>query len=307
MGSAPYSASEWKCRGRGGLQDLGCMPWKVSKQKANAATTTPASVVGGGGGGGGGEGMLGGSRGGVGGGGRGEAGRRSSRRRSSRDPRDSQQQQQQQQQDLSSSSSSSLVPSAPPPGDAAPPPTPPPATALVIYHEKQRRELCALHALNNVFQDGTAFSRDALQEISQRLSPSTLVTPHKKSMLGNGNYDVNVIMAALQTRGFEAVWDVGGIALANVTGFILNVPSNLRWGPLRLPLKRQHWIGVREVAGVYYNLDSKLRGPHPIGSADELRKFLRHQLRGKNCELLLVVSEDVEAHQTWISHNSRAE
>ena len=32
------------------------------------------------------------------------------------------------------------------------------------------------------------------------------MTPHKKSMLGNGNYDVNVIMAALQTRGFEAVW-----------------------------------------------------------------------------------------------------
>lgn len=40
----------------------------------------------------------------------------------------------------------------------------------------------------------------------QRLSPGTMVTPHKKSMLGNGNYDVNVIMAALQTRGFEAVW-----------------------------------------------------------------------------------------------------
>ena len=65
--------------------------------------------------------------------------------------------------------------------------------------------------------------------------------------------------------------DVGSIAVANVTGYILNVPSNLRWGPLRLPLKRQHWIGVREVGGVYYNLDSKLRGPHPIGSADELR------------------------------------
>jgi hypothetical protein len=25
-------------------------------------------------------------------------------------------------------------------------------------------------------------------------------------MLGNGNYDVNVIMAALQIRGYEAVW-----------------------------------------------------------------------------------------------------
>lgn len=127
-------------------------------------------------------------------------------------------------------------------------------------------------------------------------------------MLGNGNYDVNVIMAALQTRGFEAVWwdkrrDVGSIALPNVTGFILNVPSNLRWGPLRLPLKRQHWIGVREVGGVYYNLDSKLRSPHAIGTADELRKFLRHQLRGKNCELLLVVPEEVEVHQTWRSDN----
>lgn len=140
--------------------------------------------------------------------------------RRSRDLPDSQQQQQ---QDLSSSSSSIT------------PPLPPQAalTTPAIYHEKQRRELCALHALNNVFQDGTAFSRDTLQDICQRcqrhpwvhtdmipcefwqvtcsfpfcrLSPSTLVTPHKKSMLGNGNYDVNVIMAALQTRGFEAVW-----------------------------------------------------------------------------------------------------
>ncbi|KAJ4940235.1 hypothetical protein JOQ06_026544 [Pogonophryne albipinna] len=220
MGSAPYPAGEWKGKGRGGLQELGCMRWKTAVAVHNM-TITPL--------------IFGSLR--------------------CRDPTDPQ-------QDLSSSSSSLT------------PPLPPPLTPLPIYHEKQRRELCALHALNNVFQDGTAFSRDALQEIYQRLSPSTLVTPHKKSMLGNGNYDVNVIMAALQTRGFEAVWwdkrrDVGSIELSNVTGFILNVPSNLRWGPLMLPLKRQHWMGVRE------------------------------QLRGKNCELLLVVSEEVETHQTW--------
>lgn len=34
-----------------------------------------------------------------------------------------------------------------------------------IYHEKQRRELCALHALNNVFQDSNAFTQETLQEI----------------------------------------------------------------------------------------------------------------------------------------------
>ncbi|XP_044533495.1 josephin-1 isoform X2 [Gracilinanus agilis] len=153
-----------------------------------------------------------------------------------------------------------------------------------IYHEKQRRELCALHALNNVFQDSNAFTRETLQEIFQRLSPNTMVTPHKKSMLGNGNYDVNVIMAALQTKGYEAVWWD---------------KRSLCWGPLKLPLKRQHWICVREVGGTYYNLDSKLKMPEWIGGESELRKFLKHQLRGKNCELLLVVPEEVEARQTW--------
>ncbi|XP_071278978.1 josephin-1 isoform X2 [Agelaius tricolor] len=145
-----------------------------------------------------------------------------------------------------------------------------------IYHEKQRRELCALHALNNVFQDSNAFTRETLQEIFQRLSPNTMVTPHKKSMLGNGNYDVNVIMAALQTKGYEAVWwdkrrDVNAIALSNVMGFIMNLPSSLCWGPLKLPLKRQHWICVREVGGTYYNLDSKLKVPEWIGGESELR------------------------------------
>ncbi|XP_015338186.1 josephin-1 isoform X1 [Marmota marmota marmota] len=152
----------------------------------------------------------------------------------------------------------------------------PQAAPPQIYHEKQRRELCALHALNNVFQDSNAFTRETLQEIFQRLSPNTMVTPHKKSMLGNGNYDVNVIMAALQTKGYEAVWwdkrrDVGVIALTNVMGFIMNLPSSLCWGPLKLPLKRQHWICVREVGGAYYNLDSKLKMPEWIGGESELR------------------------------------
>lgn len=129
MGSAPYPAGEWKGKGRGGLQELGCMRWKVSKQK--------------GGGGGGGEVVVG------------------AEERRSRDLTDSQQQQQ---QDLSSSSSS-LTPPLPPQPTLTPP---------AIYHEKQRRELCALHALNNVFQDGTAFSRDTLQEISQRWERSRI-------------------------------------------------------------------------------------------------------------------------------------
>ena len=37
-----------------------------------------------------------------------------------------------------------------------------------VYHEKQRRELCALHALNNVLQDANAFTKEVLDEICQR-------------------------------------------------------------------------------------------------------------------------------------------
>lgn len=80
-----------------------------------------------------------------------------------------------------------------------------------------------------------------------------------------------VLQVPVANAVFVSSRDVGCIELSNVTGFILNVPSNMRWGPFRLPLKRQHWIGVREVGGIYYNLDSKLRSPQAIGNSDELR------------------------------------
>lgn len=74
-----------------------------------------------------------------------------------------------------------------------------------IYHEKQVRELCALHALNNLFQEKNAFLKSDLDSICYGLSPENWINPHK-SILGLGNYDVNVIMSALQARGYDMVW-----------------------------------------------------------------------------------------------------
>lgn len=112
MGSTPYPGGEWKGKSKGGLQDLGCMPWKVGKQKC------------------GGGGPVG------------------AEERKGRDP----------QQDIPTFTCMLMTPQLPRASAGHP----------AIYHEKQRRELCALHALNNVFQDGSAFSRDTLQEIYQR-------------------------------------------------------------------------------------------------------------------------------------------
>uniref|UniRef100_A0A8C6GW43 ubiquitinyl hydrolase 1 n=1 Tax=Mus spicilegus TaxID=10103 RepID=A0A8C6GW43_MUSSI len=73
-----------------------------------------------------------------------------------------------------------------------------------VYHERQRLELCAVHALNNVLQE-QLFSQEAADEICKRLAPDSRLNPHR-SLLGTGNYDVNVIMAALQGLGLAAVW-----------------------------------------------------------------------------------------------------
>lgn len=73
-----------------------------------------------------------------------------------------------------------------------------------IYHERQSRQLCALHVLNNLLQE-RAFSKSDLDEICSQLAPGTWMNPHK-SPLGLGNYDVNVMMAALQLKDYQAVW-----------------------------------------------------------------------------------------------------
>ncbi|XP_064296567.1 josephin-2 isoform X2 [Phalacrocorax carbo] len=91
------------------------------------------------------------------------------------------------------------------------PPLPPPPSASPggpsasgLYHERQRLELCALHALNNVLQR-PCFTREAADDICKRLAPDARFNPHR-SLLGTGNYDVNVIMAALQSLELAAVW-----------------------------------------------------------------------------------------------------
>lgn len=188
-----------------------------------------------------------------------------------------------------------------------------------VYHERQMKELCALHALNNLFQDSKAFTKPMLDQICHSLSPDHLVNPHK-SVLGLGNYDVNVIMAALQSKGFEAIWfdkrkDPSVIDLSKIMGFILNVPNELKFAFLQFPLSRKHWIAVREIRqfvtepfpcecyhgsrprgeppGLFFNLDSKLDAPQCIGGEEDVIKYLQEQAKSKDREIFIVVRHDV--------------
>lgn len=75
-----------------------------------------------------------------------------------------------------------------------------------IYHERQSKQLCALHALNNLFQNSQAFKKQDLDAICKELSPdSRIFNPHR-SVFGLGCYDVNVIISALAKKEFDVIW-----------------------------------------------------------------------------------------------------
>ena len=175
-----------------------------------------------------------------------------------------------------------------------------------IYHEKQSRQLCALHVLNNLFQDPHAFTKSDLDAICTRLSPNTWINPHK-SMLGLGNYDINILMTGLQDWGYKTIWfdkrkSVETIQFENVYGFILNVPSNYKvFGVMPLPYNNKHWIAIKYFKNKgYYNLDSNLSKPLHIGEKQELIELLRTELSSSEKELLLVVQEETKTTQLWV-------
>ncbi|KAI9117851.1 hypothetical protein K1719_011266 [Acacia pycnantha] len=147
-----------------------------------------------------------------------------------------------------------------------------------VYHETQRLQFCLLHCLNNLFQDGDAFTQAGLNAISKKLTledperagwtPLSIVfKPHHNVL--TGNYDVNVLIAALGERGKSVVWHDH-----QDFGF---------W-------KSRHWVALRRIDGIWYNLDSDLASPEPFKDADELWGYLDSVI-AHGGEVLLVMNE----------------
>lgn len=175
-----------------------------------------------------------------------------------------------------------------------------------IYHEKQKKELCALHVLNNLLQDGAAFSKSDLDVICAELTPTSLWWNPHCSALGTGNYDVNVISKALHNKGYDMTWydkrrNPDCLVLSEIKGFIVNTPNDMMVGSLKIPLpfQRRHWIAMREVNNDYYNLDSKLPAPACIGKAGDMLAYLRHLISVASDEIFVVVTTEVSENVSW--------
>lgn len=115
-------------------------------------------------------------------------------------------------------------------------------------------------------------------------------------MLGIGNYDVNVLMKALEQKNKLVNWydkrreiTKESIELNEAYGYILNIPSDFSFGFITLPIKSRHWIALRKINDEnYYNLDSKQNQPLLIGNAENFITYLRNEMKSNDIELFII-------------------
>lgn len=180
-----------------------------------------------------------------------------------------------------------------------------------IYHEKQSLLHCGLHAVNAIIQDNEEpFTREDFQEISVAINDELASVLDANQSIGGklsralgsfvGDWDVSVLIRALEQRGLKADWfDSRGtrddlVALfesENLVGFLINSKSNSIWAPvLSLFQSGRHWFALRAIRGVWYNLDSNLPSPVPFESFSDLLDFLDKQLHDESTLLHIAVS-----------------
>lgn len=152
----------------------------------------------------------------------------------------------------------------------------------------------------NYDQEKGSFTRAELDTIADKLviddpnrdrwTPLSLVwKPHHNVL--TGNYDVNVLIAALEGRSYRVVWHdrrngASSINLADeaLLGIMLNIPVRKFAGLWRA----RHWITLRRISGVWYNLDSDLAKPNPFQQEEEVTEFLDTVI-SRGGELLIVL------------------
>ncbi|VDK73053.1 unnamed protein product [Litomosoides sigmodontis] len=154
-----------------------------------------------------------------------------------------------------------------------------------LYHEKQRMQLCLLHTLNSLLQR-SEFRKVDLDYIAENLHNSRWLNRHR-SLFGFGNYDINVLIAALKRKNLMVNWfdsrrSTACLDFSRIFGFIFNIASRGF-----IPFwTGHHWFTVRQIgAAGFFNFDSKLNEPMPI---DDIVAF-SDSLLAKGAQLMVVV------------------
>ncbi|VDN03250.1 unnamed protein product [Thelazia callipaeda] len=157
-----------------------------------------------------------------------------------------------------------------------------------LYHEKQQLQLCLLHTLNTLLQKNE-FKKNDLDCIAESLHDSRWFNRHR-SLLGLGNYDVNVLIAALEMKNltlkwFDSRYSTANLNLSKIFGLVFNITTRSYlslWAG-------HHWFTVRQIGDAgFFNFDSKLSEPIPI---QDLVSF-SDSLLAQGAQLLVVLEPE---------------
>lgn len=157
------------------------------------------------------------------------------------------------------------------------------SNTVEVYHEKQTMWRCGLHAVNALLQRKayTAREFDTLADnliISRRF---WWIHPHR-SLFGLGNYDVNVLMCAIESAGYDVQWLPENTNFRDLVqkhdalvGFLVNVSGNWQppWPLNFLIPERRHWLAVSRYPEQFYIVDSNLRSPSRLDDEDALTRY----------------------------------
>jgi josephin len=142
---------------------------------------------------------------------------------------------------------------------------------------------CGLHSLNNLFQIPKLFTHHHLESIVHEYDKRKFFNDYRTLWLGN--YDLRILISAINRCGF----DVRQIDIYHGESIY-----TLRWDlffGLLINLNGTHWFTIKNLNGIYYNLDSTLRKPIQIGQKEDLIKYLCRLIHRTRLIYLFIVTQ----------------
>lgn len=163
-----------------------------------------------------------------------------------------------------------------------------------LHFESQRGMLCGMHAVNALLQYeyGDHYRKSDMDSICLMLDPPRCchVNAHRHWM-NQGDYDVNVLLYALSSRGLDSAWfdarnPASGMDLTGAVGLLMNGPGTGAYGGIGLD-SGNHWYALRLANGTWWDLNSMNRAPRRFLDVGEMLNDVQAVLAaGGQCILI---------------------
>jgi Ataxin-3 len=133
--------------------------------------------------------------------------------------------------------------------------------ATWIYHERQESLLCGQHCLNSLLQIPDSFTPQSLSEIALNLDSkesgigARALGGESQNVSEDGNFSIQVLTVALKSFGVDLLnWKSESFKGKNPmdqSAFVVN--------------RQSHWFTIRKIGKTWWNLNSALERPEPVG------------------------------------------